>query len=407
MPSEGDPICLSLPAILKQHGQNTRAYYDALRRLGGASGVFWDDDLRAWVVTGYKLCRRLLASNELSKSRLQFDAGGLSPALSKFSDPAQAIVNKQMIFDESPRAAEAHCYWRQRLRARNDAHLIRVLTESAEQTWQTAAENGAADFYRTALRPYVSRAIAWKLGLEEPERAAILPLVDAYANFLDGKPSDHGRTGEAVVSVLLLSDFVKARLQRLLCNGAEMVEDRDRWVADYVLNLVAGHESTAYALGIALIGACEHGNGLESPEAVQRLLLEALRYDSPIQLVGRVARTELMLCPRLTIRAGDKVFLHIGAANRDPGQFTDPDSFSISRPQREMLSFGWGASRCVGMNLSLLEARIFLEAARRMMPKENLRIQDVTYAHGLAGRSFDRISVVFTSSCHGTAGFRL
>lgn len=382
----------TLRGALAAYADDSAGYYAALRRLGGRHGVFWDDDLRAWVVTGNARCRALLTSPLLSKSRLRLDGQGLSPHLQAVAQRAQSVIDRQMTFDESPSAVRSHRDWTQLLHTGRTDRLAHDLAHQADTIWHAFAEHGP-DFYRTALRPYVSRAVAAKLRLDEPARAALYPAIYGYADFLDGK-SASGSVAGAAVSVVLLSDFVAARFDDLARCAVNPIGDVGRWIADYVLTLVAGHESTAYALAVALLAACERSDALRSPLAIRQHLLEALRFDSPIQLVGRIARAAIDLEDGKAIRAGERVFLHIGAAHRDPARFEAPDQFCLGRAGGDLLAFGLGASRCVGMNLSLLQAQIFLGAAGRFMATRHLAAEAVTCAHGLAGRSFDRLSLV-------------
>jgi cytochrome P450 len=93
----------------------------------------------------------------------------------------------------------------------------------------------------------------------------------------------------------------------------------------------------------------------ESPEpAVEELL----RYDSPVQIV-----------PRVTIGAGERVVAYLGAGNRDPRGFSDPDRLVLDRADNAPLSFGGGIHYCLGAPLARLEARIALPALLRRYPR--------------------------------------
>lgn len=385
---------LPLQRVLAAHGQDTNAYYAALRHLGGDRGMFWDDELRAWVVTSHALCRKLFFNDALSKSRLRLRQNEIDPRFAPVLRRAQTILDRQMTFDESIDAVRSHAHWARLLRSRRDDAFSRLLACNAEAAWADFATH-AQDFYNAVLRPYVSRAVATKLALTDAERRAIYPLVYGYADFLDGKEATGSELG-AALSLSLLDDFVAARLPALRGCPHESIDDERRWIADYILTLVAGHESTAYALAVSLVAAGPERPLPRSLPAIRSHLLEALRFDSPIQMVGRVARSSIVLGD-VTVRAGERVFLHVGAANRDPAQFAAPDEFRPERDQGRLLSFGLGASRCIGMKLSVLQAEIFLAAAARVTAERWLRLEAATYAHGLAGRSFERLALVVES----------
>ena len=377
--------------VLDAYSDDVGRYYAALRELGGCRGLFWDDDLQAWVVTSHALCRTLLVSPTMSKSRLRLDAPTMPPHIRDVASRARRVIDRQMSFDESPAAARSHQAWSRLLKVDRRSDFARHLARDAEAAWERF-DQSKSDFYREVLRPYVSRAVATKLSLEEQERSALSRLIYGYADFLDGKEKTGSAMG-AIVSVALLADYVAKNFGRLRQCSSEPIDDRDRWIADYVLTLVAGHESTAFALAVSLLAASEQKNVARSPIAIRRHLLEAIRYDSPIQMIGRVARATVDPGGGLAIRAGERVFLHVGAGNRDPEQFEEPDQFRPRRSAGGLLSFGVGASRCVGMNLSLTQAQLFLSAAWRFLGTRQLGVEAVSCGHGLAGRSFERLSL--------------
>jgi cytochrome P450 len=381
----------TIRSVLDTYSHDTARYYAALRALSGRRQLFWDDDLQAWVITSHSLCQKLLVSPALSKSRLRLDTLSVPQHLGDLARHTQSVIDQQMAFDESPAAIRSHQAWARLLKVNGRPELVHRLEREAEAAW-ASFETSKSDFYREVLRPYVSRAVAAKLLLREEERSALYRLIYGYADFLDGK-SETGSVMGAIVSVSLLSDYVSKHFDRLRQCSAEPIDDQDRWIADYVLTLVAGHESTAFALAVSLLAAWKQDKIARSPIAIRRHMLEALRYDSPIQMIGRVALTTLDLGIGATIRAGERIFLHVGVANRDPEQFDDPDRFCPHRPSRGLLSFGLGASRCVGMNLSLTQAQLFLSAGWRVLGDRRPSIAAATFAHGLAGRSFERLSL--------------
>ena len=82
-----------------------------------------------------------------------------------------------------------------------------------------------------------------------------------------------------------------------------------------------------------------------------------LRYESPIQQTARIAPDDQLLGDKL-IRKGQAVIAVIGAANRDPQRFPEPDIFNIERPDNRHLAFGWGAHFCFGAALARIEAQV-------------------------------------------------
>lgn len=123
---------------------------------------------------------------------------------------------------------------------------------------------------------------------------------------------------------------------------------------------VAGHETTTHLIGNGLHALLSHPAQYqalrERPERVDTAVEEMLRYDSPVQYVGRVALTDTEVGGR-PIAAGERVIGVLGAGNRDPRQFSEPDDFQVARSECKPLSFGYGIHFCLGSALARMEAQ--------------------------------------------------
>jgi cytochrome P450 len=106
---------------------------------------------------------------------------------------------------------------------------------------------------------------------------------------------------------------------------------------------------------------------LDDPGLVPNAIEELLRYDSPVQMVVR-AVSEPMVLRGQALREGELVMTLVGAVNRDPDVFADPDRLDVTRPQPRSLSFGGGIHFCLGAQLARLEAEIAFTALLRRLP---------------------------------------
>lgn len=142
-------------------------------------------------------------------------------------------------------------------------------------------------------------------------------------------------------------------------NGERLTEKELLHNCIFLLN--AGHETTTNLIGNGLVALSRHPTQkkrlIEHPELIKTAVEEVLRYESSNQLGNRMT-TEQVELGGVTLAAGTSVTLCIGAANRDPHQFADPENFDIGRTPNRHLAFATGAHQCAGMALARLEGAI-------------------------------------------------
>ena len=172
------------------------------------------------------------------------------------------------------------------------------------------------------------------------------------------------------------------------------------------LLLVAGNETTTNLIGNGLRALLQNPEQLqllrERPELVPTAIEELLRYDAPVQLDGRYAAEDMEIGGR-AVRAGSRVALLIGGANRDPKQFDEPEMLDITREGANNISFGRGIHHCLGAPLARLEGRIAFEVLLERFDEIHFGTRDPSYkpnivlrglrefpirVHRRAGRSF-------------------
>ena len=145
--------------------------------------------------------------------------------------------------------------------------------------------------------------------------------------------------------------------------AAEEEGDRlshDELIGTLMLLLVAGNETTRSLIGNGMLALLRNPDQLrrlrDHPDLLDSAIDELLRYDSPVQFIIRVVLEDMEFQGR-RFRAGQKVLILVGAANRDPKVFSDPWMLDIGREEESHISFGRGIHYCLGSPLALLEAR--------------------------------------------------
>ncbi len=181
-------------------------------------------------------------------------------------------------------------------------------------------------------------------------------------------------------------------------DGVPLTEDET--IGAVQLLILGGLETTAGALGLMMERFCREPAIpqvlRERPELMPKAVEELLRLDSPFVSVGRTAVQGTELGGH-TIESGDKMLIHWASANRDAGEFPDPDRFDPTRTRNRHFAFGAGPHRCAGSNLARLNLRVALEEIVARMDDIALAADaDVEYHAGLT-RSPLHLPITFTA----------
>ncbi len=180
-------------------------------------------------------------------------------------------------------------------------------------------------------------------------------------------------------------------------------EEGDRLTIDEVystalLLLVAGHETTTNLIGNGLLALFRNPDQLEllrdDPALAQSTVEELLRYDSPVQATSRFVTEEVQLNGH-TAKPNQQIIMLLGAANRDPDQFTDPDLLDITRDEGSPLSFSHGIHFCLGAPLARLEGQIAFPALLQRFPNLKLATDRVEWGDNFILRGLKALPVTF------------
>ncbi len=197
------------------------------------------------------------------------------------------------------------------------------------------------------------------------------------------------RPPEAIEATAALRGFLAAEIERrrhdpgpdlisaLIAHQEVEALTAAELLAFLILLLMAGNETTTNLIGNGLLALMRHPQQLEHlrshPDAITSAVEEMLRYDSPVQGVVRLARKPDQV-GGVEIEAGTLVIVLLGAANRDPSKFEQPDAFDITRTPNEHLAFGHGIHFCLGAQLARLEGSIAIASVLERFP--NLALAD-------------------------------
>ena len=165
-----------------------------------------------------------------------------------------------------------------------------------------------------------------------------------------------------------------------------------------MLLLAAGHGTTTHLISNGMLALLKHPDQLrilqEDPALVPFAVAELLRYDSPVQLTSRLALEDFELQGK-TIMGGQEVLACIGAANRDPAQFAEPDRLDVQRAENRHIAFGHGIHYCLGAPLARLEAEIAFSTLIRRLRHPALATSDFVWAPSMVFRALQALPITF------------
>jgi len=246
--------------------------------------------------------------------------------------------------------------------------------EITREHLEVALSSDTFDFIDEIAGKVPMDVVSEMIGVPAADRAELRRLADLVVHREDGVLDVPPAAADASLQLIgyyldLVTDRRKQRRDDLTSALLDVELDGERLTEEELcaflfLMVVAGNETTTKLLGNAWWWADRHpeqkAKVLADVAAVPRWVDETLRYDASSQILARTAAEDVPLHGGV-IRAGDRVLLLVGAANRDERVFPDPDRYDLARDTSELLSFGNGGHYCLGASLARLEGRVVLE----------------------------------------------
>jgi pimeloyl-[acyl-carrier protein] synthase len=341
--------------------------YPTYHRLRAEAPVLRDPARGDWIVTGFAevvaaLGDARLSAETKSKSIVCAD-------MMLFLDPPRhtrlrGLVNRAF----TPRVVKG-------LRPRVEALVADLLAP--------ARERGELDVIADLGEPLPGIVIAELLGVPAADRPQFKRWSDDTVRAIGGQATPEV-AAQAQGSMLAMWEYLRAaaadrraRPANDLLSGlvaAEAEGDRlseNELLATCILLMFGGNETTTNLIGNGVLALLRHPEQWErlraEPDLIQSAVEELVRYDSPIQRTVRVAREDLELGDA-RIGRGERISLMIGAANRDPAAFPNPDRLDVGRGERRHLAFGLGPHFCLGSSLARLEGQVAIAAVVAQFP---------------------------------------
>lgn len=175
-------------------------------------------------------------------------------------------------------------------------------------------------------------------------------------------------------------------------------QNNDELIAFCAMLFSVGQDTTENLIGNGLLALLNHPEQLhklkQEPTIIANAVEELLRYDSPVQLIGRLALEDVEIDGN-TIRAGERIHLSLGAANRDPNQFSHPDTLDLSR-QKHGLPFGSGIHYCLGSTLARIQGQVAINTIVQRLSHLKLNTDRLEWRKNVILRGVKSLPVTFT-----------
>ncbi len=359
--------------------------YPAYRFMRDQMPVCRDEKSAAWVVTRYADVYPLLRDRRLSSDQVSAFLSRLPAEQQAALAPLRDILTNRVTFTDNPVHARIRGLMQLAFTPRHVERMRPVIEAEVNELLDRVRPAGRMDLVADFADPLPSHVICEMLGLPPGDRAKFKGWTDDIYAFLGLSPVPLAdRAATAVKSAVQLKAYLAdlfAEIRRhprddLLSAlvAAEQQGDRlsDTELYSNVVSLInASHETTTNLIANTVLTLLRNPDQLAKlradPGLIEGVVEEGLRYESPIQMLARVALEDLTL-HGLTIRRGDRVALVIGSANRDPGLCPDPDRFDVTRGELKHVAFGGGPHFCLGAALGRLQGQVAIAAVVRRLP---------------------------------------
>nr|AHE14536.1 RebP-like cytochrome P450 [uncultured bacterium] len=315
-------------------------------------------------------------------------------------DTLRTVVENWLVFLDPPRHTRLRALINKEFSPRVVAGLRPRIEQIADELLASMVGRPTIDLVDEFAAPFPILVISELLGVSPDDRGWFR---DQVMNLREGIASRTGRRADgyalADAAAADLVTYFRVELDRrrsaaqddliaLLVDAqarGEPLTD-DELVANAIHLLIAGHETTTNLIAKAMLALLAHpafAAALRStPDLMPQAVDELLRYDAPVQMVTRWAERDQVIDGR-DVRAGDKVVLVLGSANRDPARFADPDTLKIRPGPNRHCGFGSGIHFCLGAPLARLEAEIALRMLLDAFPGMARTDEPVPYAEDI------------------------
>jgi len=382
--------------------------YPLYQRLRTESPVHWDPYLHAWVVTRYADIVTVL--HHFSANRTPTPEHFAAMGLAELGPIAQ-LMTRQMLFMDGAAHARLRGLASMAFTPARVEALRSHIREIVDDLMRPLLRAGCMDVIKDLAAPLPAIVTAEMLGVPTSDCDQLKAWSADFAEVLGNFQHNPDRASQTLKCVEEMTAYFRSAIRRLktepregLINSfmtAEIEGDRlneDEIIANCIVTMVGGQETTTNLIGNGILSL------LRNPEQLQRLkndltlipsaVEELLRYESPSQHTARICPEDTELGGK-QIRKGQAVIAVMGAGNRDPERFSDPDRLDLGRADNRHLAFGWASHFCFGAALARIEGQLTFEALASRTASLALEPGPIVWRENLGLRGLTSLRVTF------------
>ncbi|TAJ97834.1 MAG: cytochrome P450 [Reyranella sp.] len=349
--------------------------YPTLKQLREERPVYWDDQVKGWVVTRHADVKNILGrANDFSNSRIRpFLDYMRRQGMNELAEVGESVTEWVVFLDKPP-----HTKVRMVL---NQAFLPAIpgmesfVREKVNKLLDDLEGRERFNLLDDYAVPLPTAVIVAMFGLPPEHAEMIKHWSDELAAFIGGARLDPKRAERSTEAIREMRKYFAAVIEdrkknrgtdviSCMINYSEKLPEPftdEQYLQTCTILIFAGHETTTDLIGTGIYNLLRNPDQIkvlrEHPEYVDNAIEELLRFDNPAACLVRVSMVDTEIGGQ-QIKQGDRLFCMILATNRDPSVFAEPDKLDVTRKPKGSLHFGYGVHLCLGAPLARLEGRI-------------------------------------------------
>ncbi len=383
--------------------------YPLYHRLRSEDPVHWDPFLHKWVLTRYADVVFALQrfSAKCAPTPAQLDMMGMGVL-----SPAAQVMVQQMLFMDPPAHTRIRGLAAKAFTPRRVEVLREHIADIVDGMLDEVAGKGTMDVIADLAAPLPATVTGELLGVPRADRDQLKAWSEDFAELLGNFQLNPDRVPQVRSSIEALLTYFHDAVRKdreqprdgliHALVTAEIDGDRlndEEIVANTIVTMVGGQETTTNLIATGLLTLFRHPDQLARLRAdlslVPSAVEELLRYEAPSQQTTRIAPEDVELGGKL-IQKGQSCIVVMGAANRDPERFTDPDRLDLGRPDNRHVAFGWAGHFCFGAPLGRIEGQIAFRKLMERFPNLDLAPDaPITWRNNLGLRGLTALPVTF------------